>query len=364
MLSRLVSTTTRVKYGTSAFKRKRFCFISSLIKSGTVENNFRNSRFASLVAMSPAVSGIGNLLHAQDASTSGAIISMLENDNTFIEVSKAEAEAIITRDREDDEKLAEGIKLALDKKVLAPLAQEPCYKCIDVKGKAPADVAAEIVSSVGDAVKTGCVIVLCGLSGTGKGTTVKTLSEILPNTMCWSNGNVFRSVTMLCNTWCKQNDIEFSINVLSPENLASWMSMLHFGKYNGKYDIAIKGLGIDALVSEIANTDLKRPLVNRNIPTVAKYIQGEVVKFASDAVNVMGADGLIVLLEGRAQTVDYIDTPYRFTLTMSDSTIVGMRRCAQRVAAGALKRVGENKDDVATASAIREALAAIASGTE
>ena len=34
--------------------------------------------------------------------------------------------------------------------------------------------------------------------------------------------------------------------------VSSWMSMLHFGKYNGKYDIAIKGLGIDALVSEIA----------------------------------------------------------------------------------------------------------------
>lgn len=307
---------------------------------------------------------IGEVLQHQDARTSGAIIDILRTNETFISVSKTIAEGIMQRDREDDEKLDAGIQLALNKCAIQPLPEAPVYETIDVKGKSPAQVASKIVECVGDAAKTGCVIVLCGLSGTGKGTTVKTLSQMLDNTVCWSNGNVFRSVTLLCSTWCAQNGVEFSTDVLTPENLKSWMSMLHFGKHNGKYDIAIKGLGVDALVSEIANTDLKGPLVKGNIPTVAEYIQGEVVTFASNAVNMMGKDGYIVLLEGRAQTVNYITTPHRFTLTMSDSTLVGMRRCAQRIAAGALGRVGDSCDDDAAQKAIMESLAAIAEGKE
>ena len=59
----------------------------------------------------------------------------------------------------------------------------------------------------------------------------------------------------------------------------------------------------------------------------------------------MGADGIFVLLEGREQTVNYVRTPLRFTLTMSDMTLIGKRRAAQRLAAGALGVVGENASD-------------------
>ena len=41
----------------------------------------------------------------------------------------------------------------------------------------------------------GCVLVLQGLSGTGKGTTVGKLANMLPKAVTWSNGNVFRSLT-------------------------------------------------------------------------------------------------------------------------------------------------------------------------
>jgi hypothetical protein len=40
----------------------------------------------------------------------------------------------------------------------------------------------------------------------------------------------------------------------------------------------------------------------------------------------MGDDGMTVLLEGREQTVNYIDSPHRFELVMSDSKLIGMRR--------------------------------------
>lgn len=55
----------------------------------------------------------------------------------------------------------------------------------------------------------------------------------------------------------------------------------------------------------------------------------------------MGEDGVFVLLEGREQTVNYVRTPLRFTLTMSDMSLIGKRRAAQRLAAAALADVNE-----------------------
>lgn len=53
------------------------------------------------------------------------------------------------------------------------------------------------------------VLVLVGLSGTGKGTTVDILKKKLPNTTSWSNGNVFRSLTLLAATFCTQQGIRY-----------------------------------------------------------------------------------------------------------------------------------------------------------
>lgn len=89
-------------------------------------------------------------------------------------------------------------------------------------------------------------------------------------------------------------------------------------QFNGAYDIRINGLGLDLLVSEVKNTELKSPKVSKNIPTVAQVTQGEVILFAANAVETMCKDGLVVLLEGREQTVNYVRTPHRFTLVLSD----------------------------------------------
>jgi len=181
-----------------------------------------------------------------------------------------------------------------------------------------------------------------------QGTTVAKLQEKLQKedgkqVVCWSNGNIFRSVTLLAATWCEQNGCDGfdAVKALTKENLASFMSMLEFKKFNGKFDTKISGLGIDALVSEVQNTDLKVPKVAKNIPTVAEVTQGEVILFAADAIKKMGDDGIFVLLEGREQTVNYVRTPLRFTLTMSDMSLIGKRRAAQRLAAAALADVDE-----------------------
>ena len=51
--------------------------------------------------------------------------------------------------------------------------------------------------------------------------------------VCWSNGNIFRSVTLLAVTWCEQQDDcdRFDPSkALTKENLASFVGMLEFGK--------------------------------------------------------------------------------------------------------------------------------------
>jgi hypothetical protein len=61
-----------------------------------------------------------------------------------------------------------------------------------------------------------------------------------------------------------------------------------------------------------------------------------VIVFAAQAVEMMTAESnLVVLLEGRAATVNYVRSPYRFELVLSDTTLIGQRRAAQRLMAAA-----------------------------
>merc|ERR1719197_1527862 len=108
------------------------------------------------------------------------------------------------RDDEDGVKLQAGINIAISKGVLSSdVKVEPITK-VSVTGKSPDEVAGEIIKVLGDAPQKGCVMTLQGLSGTGKGTTVAKLQEKLPNAQTWSNGNIFRSLTLLAVTHCEK----------------------------------------------------------------------------------------------------------------------------------------------------------------
>jgi cytidylate kinase len=294
-----------------------------------------------------------SLLKKQNAETSNALITEFSASPDFLSLSKREGDLILQRDQEDAEKLQVGIDYAKDKGVIDPNFVPEPYVSIDVLGKSPEDVSNEILSYVNDGKDgaSGSVIVLCGLSGTGKGTTVARLSEKLSadrKVVCWSNGNIFRSVTLLAATWCEQQpdcDGFDAEKALTAENLASFMTMLSFDKFNGKFDTRINGLGLDIFISEVQNTVLKQPKVSKNIPTVAEVTQGEVIAFAAEAIKVMSADGVSILLEGREQTVNYVVTPLRFTLTLSDETLIGKRRAAQRLMAAALNSLDVDASD-------------------
>ena len=110
-------------------------------------------------------------------------------------------------------------------------------------------------------------------------------------------------------------------------------------------------------MSEVENTELKSPKVSKNIPTVAEATQGEVIHFASDAIVKLVEDGIFVLVEGREQTVNYVRTPLRFILTLSDASLIGKRRAAQRLAAGALEGVSVDASSEEITNALDEQLA-------
>lgn len=301
-----------------------------------------------------------SLLKLQNAETSNSIIDEFSGSEDFAKLARKEGELIVSRDQEDADKLQLGIDYAKEKGVIdANFVPEP-YIRIDVLGKTPDDVSKEILDYVAAKNNSenpydGAVIVICGLSGTGKGTTAAKLSEKLSKNqkvVSWSNGNLFRSVTLLAVTWCEQNGCNGfdASSALTKDNLASFMSMIKFDKFKGRFDTVINGLGLHFFVSEIANTILKDPKVAKNIPTVAEKTQGEVINFAAKAIKVLSENGFTILLEGRQQTVDYVRSPCRFILTLSDDTLIGKRRAAQRIMAEAFGSLDDamTNDDIKT----------------
>jgi Xaa-Pro aminopeptidase len=136
--------------------------------------------------------------------------------------------------------------------------------------------------------------------------------------------------------------------ILTPERKQEFMSFLSFSRRTtGAFDTRVVGLGVDYWVGDIQNTLLKGPLVAGLIPTVAERTQGEVISFANGAIEKLAMEGGIdVIVEGRAQTLDFVDSEHRFELVLNDDEVVGKRRAAQLVGAAVEKACEkwENRD--------------------
>jgi len=176
------------------------------------------------------------------------------------------------------------------------------------------------------------VLTLQGLSGTGKGTIIAQLQQRLPRSVPWSNGNVFRCLTLLAVTYADKEGCKLS-DALEPQVLQELCRMMELERHNGGFDVKIQGLGLKYRVSEIQNTVLKSSRVSKNIPSVAEVTQGEVIHFVQAALEEMAAAGYTILVEGREQTLNYIRTPFRFELVLRDTNLIGMRQAALLIAA-------------------------------
>jgi hypothetical protein len=135
--------------------------ITPILISGSTRRSFQH-RFKMPISYA--------ILKEQNASTSNAIIEHYESNDSFRKLAKFEGDSTIQRDNEDDSKLAKGIAFAQQKGVLDPHHVPQPYTEIDVLGKTPGEVADIIMNNISDGSTTGrgSVIVLCGLSGTGK----------------------------------------------------------------------------------------------------------------------------------------------------------------------------------------------------
>lgn len=227
--------------------RARYIILDYSSQHGQVPTCIPQSRSninAAFITMSTSTPLTYSILAQQSAETSNALMGALENNTDFDKLASYEGNLTVQRDTEDAQKLQVGIDYAKQKGVIDPNFVPSPYIEIDVLGKPPSQVADEIIQTVqpkdSSDHKSGSVIVLCGLSGTGKGTTVTKLKLKLEGApynkqvVTWSNGNIFRSVTLLAATWCEQQpDCHGEFNAdkaLTKENVASFMSMLSFDK--------------------------------------------------------------------------------------------------------------------------------------
>jgi len=288
-------------------------------------------------------------LAAAGTTLTGAIIETYSGNAHFDMLGKQYLDELLARDEEDGDKLQKGIQLAIDKGVLPAKVDVEKTTIVFADEKTPEEVTEEVIKALGDAPSKGCVMTLQGLSGTGKGTTVDMLKQKLPKAQTWSNGNIFRSLTLLAKTYAEQNKCTIE-DALTPELLKEFMGYLTFDKFGDSFDTKIEGLGLKHMVSEVQNTVLKT--VSKDIPTVAEKTQGEVVTFIQDALQKMTAAGVNVLLEGRAQTLNYIRTPHRFELKLKDMSVVGLRQAALIIGLEVKKTIGSVTD----AAAIKAAL--------
>jgi cytidylate kinase len=290
-------------------------------------------------------------LAAGGVKLTNAVIEAFAGDANFEQLGQQCLEQLLARDKEDEDKLAKGIQLAVDKKVLPAEVDVEPVTTIFADGRTPEEVTEDIIKALGDAPSKGCVMTLQGLSGTGKGTTTDMLKEKLPNAQTWSNGNIFRSLTLLAHTYAEKNGCTIQ-DTLTPELLKEFMGYLTFDKFGDQFDTKIEGLGLKYMVSEVANTELKAPTVGKNIPTVAEKTQGEVILFIQNALAKMTAGGVNVLLEGRTQTINHIRTPHRFELTLKDMSVVGKRQAALTIGAKVKQTIGSVTDTDAIKAAL------------
>ena len=89
-------------------------------------------------------------------------------------------------------------------------------------------------------------------------------------------------------------------------------------------------------------------------PSIYLYIRHRTLVAQWSFSNALSNPGpVIVSCSGHPDPVNYIPSPYRYTLTMSDTVVLGQRRAAQRVAAAVSNEIADGASDADVSAAVK-----------
>lgn len=256
------------------------------------------------------------------------ITNILSANPLFQQLSKFESVSLMQRDIEDEEKLALGIKQAVEEGYLQPVIFKSPYRPINVDDKSVGTIADDIMQQLGSPDRAkGNSIVLAGISGIGKGTTVKELSKRIPNSYIWSNGTIFRTIAWQYQEHYPGLPLE-QVGNFAEQVLADIYIQFDYNRLR----IHLKKPESINCITDLQDNIPRSPKLERLVPLVAQRTQGQVINFTKRIIDRLDQKGRCLILEGRKATLDYIPSPYRFELIADDLTVLGKRRAAQKIA--------------------------------
>jgi len=341
---------------------------SSSSSSSSHPSHSSTARFSTLrtlpaLSSSPPFPGFfdESVMAKQDTDSTQAVLAYLKTTSNAELLVSEQLESIRRRDTEDEERIAKGIDRGISKGLLEPQAAASEPYVLNISERSVDDICQEIIHSLGDAPSRGCIVTIQGRSGTGKGTVVARLRELLPQCYVWSNGNSFRVLTLLALARAEARGTPLE-DALAMQDLKEYEGMVNVVfRRDGTMDIEVDGMGYHFMVSQEQNRLLKRADVEKHLPMVAQEVQGEVLFTVNQFLTRIIEGGYNVILEGRAKTLEHIHTPHRFALELPDPRVVAERRLAQRIAAVAWHNFKAAKARGEEADLLQEVQSAVAS---
>ena len=252
-----------------------------------------------------------------------AIIAILDQDRVFRSLAVSELRDLTKRDNRDNKELRKGIWYNVRHDDLPVSVQHKQWQEVTVDSKDPQAIVNDIMASVPSTRDV--IVVISGDSGIGKSTIAEELRALIPGSTIWSNGTIFRAITFLYTD--QAGDDNRKVNQIMTKAVSSIARSLSI-KPNGS--ITAENCG---RTQTIETAQLHQPIIDKHVPHVARYCQGPVIRLTNQFLSHHENEGSMIV-EGRKASLTYIDATVYIELKISDRTMLGERRAAQRVLHG------------------------------
>jgi len=151
------------------------------------------------------------------------------------------------------------------------------------------------------------VVAVAGPPSEAKKAVLFELQRQIGKVQLWRFETLFRAVIFLLMTYAEQTGGELRDVLSRPEMLAAGIEMVE-EMADGKSIGQMVG-DADSMMSMSQNFQQ----VVESTPLASEFAQGEVINFVQKELSKMSQSGTVVLLDGYEETLQYIDTPHRFS---------------------------------------------------